>query len=121
MQSGNRGEQMGEGGGGGAWSGQQGLVVRFDVTRTQSVNCNGQPHRVCIAVLDFQPRLEYECVPRRAPTAYLRALVCNTSPMPLLAGPAAVYLNNAFISRVLYSFQSRSVRVHSLLFASVEF
>ena len=104
----------------------QTISARFEVVRPATIRGNGQPHRLAIAILDFssQPlaavpatpsaksaasaaapsaalHFSYECAPRFAPCAFLTVTATNTSPLPLLAGSAALYIDNTFLSKVL--------------------
>jgi len=54
---------------------------------------------VSVAIIDLQPKFEYECVPKKSAHAYLKAKVKNTSPYALLSGPTNIFLDNNFIAK----------------------
>lgn len=102
----------------------QSISARFEVVRPATIRGNGQPQRLAIAILDFSSQalaavpptpsskgggaaapsaalqFAYECAPRYAPCAFLTVTATNTSPLPLLAGAAALYIENTFLSKV---------------------
>lgn len=73
--------------------------TQFDVPRLFTIPCDGEEHKVTIAIIDLCPTFEYESVPQRAPYAYLKAAVTNTSNYALLAGPTNIYVDNNFIGK----------------------
>ncbi|PAA74828.1 hypothetical protein BOX15_Mlig004911g2 [Macrostomum lignano] len=73
--------------------------TQFEVPRLFTIPSDGEQHKVTIAIIDLSPTFSYESVPRRAPYAYLKANVTNTSAYALLAGPANIYVDNNFISK----------------------
>ncbi|PAA53507.1 hypothetical protein BOX15_Mlig023287g1 [Macrostomum lignano] len=73
--------------------------TQFEVPRLFTIPCDGEEHKVTIAIIDLCPTFEYESVPQRAPYAYLKAAVTNTSNYALLAGPTNIYVDNNFIGK----------------------
>uniref|UniRef100_A0A1I8IGK3 DUF4139 domain-containing protein n=1 Tax=Macrostomum lignano TaxID=282301 RepID=A0A1I8IGK3_9PLAT len=57
--------------------------TQFEVPRLFTIPSDGEQHKVTIAIIDLSPTFSYESVPRRAPYAYLKANVTNTSACPL--------------------------------------
>ena len=54
--------------------------------------------QVAIATIPLQPSFEYDTVPKQVQHAFLRAKVTNESSYPLLAGPANVFLDQAYVT-----------------------
>lgn len=55
--------------------------------------------QVSICTIDLKPTFEYETVPKLSQHAFLKAKVKNESRYPLLAGPANVFLDQAFVTK----------------------
>lgn len=53
-----------------------------------------------MALLHLEPSFEYETVPKLAAHAFLKAKVKNDTDYALLEGPANVFLDNNFVSKV---------------------
>ncbi|XP_078698925.1 protein F37C4.5-like isoform X7 [Branchiostoma floridae x Branchiostoma belcheri] len=80
--------------------GKDGLLsTTYDIPRKANIPSDNQPHKVQIAMIDFNPTFEHETAPKRSPHAFLRATVKNDSEYALLAGPVNVYLDNNFIAK----------------------
>ncbi|XP_035686579.1 protein F37C4.5-like isoform X4 [Branchiostoma floridae] len=75
------------------------LSTTYDIPRKANIPSDNQPHKVQIAMIDFNPTFEHETAPKRSPHAFLRATVKNDSEYALLAGPVNVYLDNNFIAK----------------------
>ncbi|KAK6023648.1 hypothetical protein OSTOST_10557, partial [Ostertagia ostertagi] len=60
---------------------------------------NGVEHKVLVAMFDLTCSFTHECVPSRSTSAYLSAVITNTTPFPFPPGDAAVYLNNGFVTK----------------------
>ncbi|KAJ1348110.1 hypothetical protein KIN20_003341 [Parelaphostrongylus tenuis] len=71
----------------------------FPVPRMISIPSNGLKYKVLIATFDLACIFVHECVPSRCDSAFLSAIVTNTTSFPLSPGPLAVYLNNGFITK----------------------
>ncbi|VDM57298.1 unnamed protein product [Angiostrongylus costaricensis] len=54
---------------------------------------------VVIGIIDVIPQFIHQCVPSKNPNCFLIAFAINSSLFPLLAGDAAVYLNNSFVAK----------------------
>jgi uncharacterized protein (TIGR02231 family) len=72
----------------------------FPIARPASIASDGTEHKVAIAQLELHPSFLHETVPARSENAFLTASAINTSELPLLPGPAAIYLNNSFVAKV---------------------
>ena len=53
-----------------------------------------------IGVLNLNPEFEHETVPRKNAHAFIKAKVKNESQYALIAGPANVFFDNNFVSKV---------------------
>lgn len=71
----------------------------FSIPRTVSIPSNGVEHKVLVAVFDLTCSFVHECVPSRCSSAFLSAVITNTTPFALPPGDAAVYLNNGFVTK----------------------
>ena len=74
-----------------------GASVTFSLPRPLDVPSDGQPHRTMITSQDYDCRLDYSSVPRRAILGYLRATITNNSPLTLLPGSANVFRDGEYI------------------------
>ncbi|XGW27249.1 hypothetical protein V3C99_007674 [Haemonchus contortus] len=71
----------------------------FSIPRAVTIPSNGVEHKVLVAMFDLTCSFIHECVPSRSASAYLSAVITNTTPFPLPPGDAAVYLNNGFVTK----------------------
>nr|CDJ86559.1 Protein F37C4.5 [Haemonchus contortus] len=71
----------------------------FSIPREVTIPSNGVEHKVLVAMFDLTCSFIHECVPSRSASAYLSAVITNTTPFPLPPGDAAVYLNNGFVTK----------------------
>lgn len=69
----------------------------FPIADAATIASDGLPRRVLIARLSLTPTFLHETNAARATSALLSALITNTTTMPLLAGQAAIFVNNSFI------------------------
>jgi uncharacterized protein (TIGR02231 family) len=74
-----------------------GASVTFSLPRPLDVPSDGQPHRTMITSQDYDCRLDYSSVPRRASLGYLRATITNHSPLTLLPGSANIFRDGEYI------------------------
>lgn len=72
----------------------------YEITRRATIPSDNVAHKVSVAIVDLKPTFEYETIPKKASSAFLKAKVKNTSPYALLAGPTNVFLDNNFIAKV---------------------
>uniref|UniRef100_A0A0M3IQP6 DUF4139 domain-containing protein n=1 Tax=Ascaris lumbricoides TaxID=6252 RepID=A0A0M3IQP6_ASCLU len=72
----------------------------FAIAHPATILGDGSDHKVTIVKFEMDAKFIHETVPARAAAAYMTALATNTSSLPLLSGPAAVYLNNSFVSKM---------------------
>ncbi|CAI2352054.1 unnamed protein product [Caenorhabditis sp. 36 PRJEB53466] len=71
----------------------------FSVPRTVTILSNAVEHKLLISKSELSCAFSHETVPSRSTSAYLSALITNTSQLPLLPGAAAVYVNNCFVTK----------------------
>ncbi|CAF3503554.1 unnamed protein product [Rotaria socialis] len=74
------------------------LSVTFTIPRRTTIHTDGTPHRVTIGVLDFNSKFIYTIIPKLWIHAYLNVSTINTSNKQLVAGPAASFMNNHFVT-----------------------
>ncbi|GMT23675.1 hypothetical protein PFISCL1PPCAC_14972, partial [Pristionchus fissidentatus] len=73
----------------------------FSVPRAVTVPSNGIEHKVLVAQVDLACAFFHETVPSKCSSAFLSALVTNTSSLPILPAAASVYVNNSFVSKTM--------------------
>ncbi|CAJ0568639.1 unnamed protein product, partial [Mesorhabditis spiculigera] len=56
-------------------------------------------HKVLVAQVELGCLFRHEAVPCKSTSAYLSAMVTNSSGFPLLPGSLSVYMNNSFVSK----------------------
>ena len=56
--------------------------------------------QVTVALIDLAPEFHYISVPRLSPHSFLQAKAKNSSPYTMLAGPANIFLDTNFITKV---------------------
>ena len=76
----------------------QGPSVTFRLPAAQSIPSDWQPHKVPVGSQRFKAELAYEATPKLMPYAFLRAKVTNATGTFFLPGPAAVFLDGAFVA-----------------------
>ncbi|GMT25316.1 hypothetical protein PFISCL1PPCAC_16613, partial [Pristionchus fissidentatus] len=77
----------------------QTLSTEFAITRPCSIPSDGANHKVTIGIVTLFPQLVHESVPTKNSSAFLTASAINSSPLPLLAGQASIYLDGAFVAK----------------------
>ncbi|GMS96710.1 hypothetical protein PENTCL1PPCAC_18885, partial [Pristionchus entomophagus] len=77
----------------------QTLSTEFGITRPCSIPSDGANHKVTIGIVSLEPQLFFESVPTKNSSAFLTASALNSSPLPLLAGQASIYLDGAFVAK----------------------
>ena len=80
-----------------ATASSEGTSVTFKLSQTASIPSDGTPHKINIATLDLQPRLDYIAVPKLAEAVYRRARIVNRSEFLLLPGPANLFVGGDFV------------------------
>lgn len=77
----------------------QGLSVRFQLPRRETVQSREQPTSVLVGQSQLAVDVERTCVPAIDPTVWMRGRTKNTSVWTLLPGPASVFLGQDFLGR----------------------
>ena len=75
----------------------EGATVTFKPAQRVTIPSDGSPHKVNIATLKFQPKVDYVCVPKLVEAAYRRATISNNTEYLLLAGNANLFAGGDFI------------------------
>ncbi|CAJ0580353.1 unnamed protein product, partial [Mesorhabditis spiculigera] len=71
----------------------------FPIARPVTIPSNGIEHKVLVAQVELGCLFRHEAVPCKSTSAYLSAMVTNSSGFPLLPGSLSVYMNNSFVSK----------------------
>ena len=74
-----------------------GASVTFRLPQKVNIPADGEPTKVTIAMIKFEPRLDYVTAPKLAEFAFRRAKVKNASDLLLLPGQAALYVAGDYI------------------------
>ena len=74
-----------------------GAAVTYQVGGAASVPADGAPHKVTVAQVRLDPKLDYVSAPRLVEAVYRRARVTNDSPYTLLPGAANLFSGDEFI------------------------
>ncbi|VDK51103.1 unnamed protein product [Anisakis simplex] len=74
--------------------------ICFAIAYPATIPCDGSEQKLPITKLELNAKYIHETVPTRVAAAFLTVLATNTSTLPILAGPASVYLNNSFVSKM---------------------
>lgn len=77
-----------------------GAAVTYHLPGKVSVPADGAPHKVTVAQLSLEPRLDYVCAPKLVAAVYRRAKVENKSAYTLLPGPGNLFANDEFIGAI---------------------
>jgi uncharacterized protein (TIGR02231 family) len=74
-----------------------GAAVTYQVPGTVTIPADGAPHKVAVARIDLEPKLDYVTAPKLVEAVYRRAQVTNDSPYTLLPGLANLFAGDEFI------------------------
>jgi len=72
--------------------------VVFVPEATSTITNDNQPSTVAVTVMDLPAVFRYSTVPKLSSHAYLKAKAKNNTEYPLLAGPANVFFDDAFVA-----------------------
>lgn len=75
----------------------QGLSVRFQLARAETIESREQPTTVLVGRASFAVETERSCTPALDPTVWLRGKAKNTSAWTMLPGTAAVFLGADYL------------------------
>jgi uncharacterized protein (TIGR02231 family) len=70
----------------------------FEAPRAYDIPSDPRSVKVILTELTFPASFRHSCVPKLSPDVYLKARATNSSDYPLLAGPTAVFLDNAYVA-----------------------
>lgn len=83
------------------------IVAMATIPSDSTAHKVSQPHPLCyptpspqvsVSTIPLTPTFEYDTVPKLSQHAFLKAKVKNVSGYPMLAGPANVFLDQAFVT-----------------------
>jgi len=94
---------------------QTGICATFTISRPCTVHSDSKPHRVTIANIPLETKLEYVVVPSMSLSAYLKAVTENISPFTLLGGKISVFIDNFFVSTTSLKLTSPGERMELYL------
>jgi len=77
---------------------QTGICATFTISRPCTIHSDSKPHKVTIAHIPLETKLEYVVVPSLSLSAYLKAVTENASPFTLLGGKMSIFIDNFFVS-----------------------
>lgn len=80
-----------------------GSTNTYEIARNVSIPADNVPHKVPIEIIYLKPDFEHEAVPKKMAYAFNKAKVINKSEYLLLSGPANVFFENNFVSKVKLS------------------
>ncbi len=78
---------------------QAGVSAVFEVPKLTDLASDGKTHRILIAEMDLPVKLSYRATPSLAEKVYLWVEASNTAKHPLIAGPAQVFVEGAYVGR----------------------
>ncbi|OSC98498.1 hypothetical protein PYCCODRAFT_1417614 [Trametes coccinea BRFM310] len=88
------------------FSSRNSVSVAYRVEGTVSIPSDGEEHQLTVALLNFETKLSYTCVPRKSSAVYIVSKVKNTSDYDLLPGTVNVFMNDSFVTRTSINFIS---------------
>ena len=75
-------------------------TATFAIERLATIEADNKPHKVTVALLDFDPKLLYFVTPELSTEVYLQVKARNTSSFPILASEAVnVYMDGSYITK----------------------
>ncbi len=74
-----------------------GASVTFRLPQRATIPADNEPHKVTVAMIQLEPKLDYVSVPKLAEFAFRRAKVKNASDLMLLPGKASLFVEGDFI------------------------
>jgi uncharacterized protein (TIGR02231 family) len=77
---------------------ETGTSATFTITTAANLPNDNTPHRVSIGEVKLPAELRYELVPALSEFAYLTGKVKNTTELPFLKGPVAVFIDGTYVS-----------------------
>lgn len=77
---------------------ETGTSATFAIATAANLPNDNTPHRVSIGEVKLPAELRYELVPALSEFAYLTGKVKNTTELPFLRGPVAVFIDGTYVS-----------------------
>ncbi|KAG8931696.1 hypothetical protein FRC02_002347 [Tulasnella sp. 418] len=75
------------------------FMIEGKSTIPSDTDSGSQTHKVSIAVIDMEARLEWISIPKEQPAAFLQCHVTNTSPYVFLPGTSNVFMDDNFVCK----------------------
>lgn len=94
---------------------ESGTAVTFNIPGGTDIPSDGSPHKTTLQQFNLEPQLDYLCIPKHTDSVYRRATVRNSSPSPLLAGSASLFVGDEFIGRTQVSYTAVDGEIELLL------
>ncbi|OWA52575.1 putative Protein F37C4.5 [Hypsibius exemplaris] len=77
-----------------------GITTSFEIVKPSTIPTDGSEHKVTVGILELEPSMQYKSIPKKVEQAFLEAKALNTSPYPILPGPASVFFGSNFVASV---------------------
>jgi len=75
-----------------------GVAAVFAVERPADIASDNKPVRASLSRDTFPAAFRHTCVPKLSPHTYLKAKAVNTTELPYLPGPSAVFVDGSFVA-----------------------
>lgn len=75
-----------------------GVAAIFTVERACDILADNKPARVPLSRDTFPAAFRHTCVPKLSPHVYLKAKAVNTTDLPYLPGPSAIFVDGSFVA-----------------------
>lgn len=89
-------------------SSDRSVVTEYDIKLKYNIPSNNKPHWVSIQEKELKSFMEYASAPVQDPGVFLMAHLTGWESLDLLAGPARVFLDGAFVGNTTFNPQSVS-------------
>lgn len=82
-----------------------GKAVSFAVSGKSDISSDGSPHKTTLNQFTLPLEMDYLAIPKHTDAVYRRAKLTNSSPSPLMPGPANLFVGDEFIgsSKIEYT------------------
>ncbi len=81
-----------------------GVAALFEVERKADILSDNKSVRAPLDRRSFPAYFRHTCVPKYSPHVYLKAKAVNTTDLPYLAGPSAIFVDGAFVANAEMEF-----------------
>ena len=92
-----------------------GMAVSFAISGKSDIPSDGSPHKTTLDQFSLDPKLDYLAVPKHTGAIYRRATTKNSSPSPLMPGPANLFVGDEFIGRTRLDYTPSGGEIELLL------